>query len=98
MQLSLFGPEKPKPEIPYWEKHFGWKPKIGKLARIDATVAFCQTQLRTRYCYCMRVEVIQIENETAIVESTKEWEDATSGSDKAGLIFKVKIDELAPIL
>lgn len=98
MQLSLFETKQKQPHGDYWETMFGWIPEVGKLARIDAPIAYCETTGKNRYCYCMRVKILRKENGLFFVETTKEWENATSGSDKGGTVYKVKKSELAPIL
>jgi hypothetical protein len=91
--------KKPNPEN-YWKKHFCFVPEIGGLACISDTVAFCETMGSNAYCYCMRVEVLEINENTARVKTTKEWQEAcgvVGGANTAGNIWRVSADSLAPI-
>ena len=84
-------------QIRYWQEHFDWKAKVGMVVRISSTIAFCQDIGRKTYAYCMKVKVLELTEHSAIVETTKEWEEATHGSNKAGCLWKVHPGELAPI-
>ena len=90
-----------EPEVSYWKEHFNWEPQVNNLATINTTIAFCEKINDKRYCYCMRVLVISIENDIAIVETTKDWEEATKGRDTTnafGVKWHVPVKDLGPIL
>ena len=91
--------EKPKSEN-YWQKYFGFVPKVGAFARIDEVVAFCEAIGDNAYCYCMRVKILEINGDIARVETTKEWQEAcggAGGTNAAGNIWQVSVNNLAPI-
>jgi hypothetical protein len=99
-QLS-FDFDFPQPEkVNYWKSVFGFEPKVGELARIDETIAFCETIKQKSYCYCMRVKVIEVNGNSARVITTEEWQKAcgaTSGTNCAGTVWVVDVNNLAPI-
>lgn len=101
-QLSLFQPEKPPEQESYWKRHFNWEAKAGQRAEINIPIAFNMDQNCDRYCYMMRVNVISIENDIAICETTKDWEEACNTANnpqpenEAGTRWRVEVKHLAP--
>ena len=83
----------------YWQKYFGFTPKVGEFATIGETIAFCDTIGKNSYCYCMHVEIIEIVGDKAKVMTTKKWQDAcggASGANTAGTMWTVDVNNLAP--
>lgn len=103
-QLSLFHEEVKPPEINFWERFYSWKPQVGQSARIYTTIAYCEQFNDKCYCAGMRVTIKSITGDTAICETTKDWQEACRIADTdnsvntAGNIWHVPVKQLAPIL
>jgi len=102
-QLTLFEiPQKIEPIYnEYFRNHFGWIPKVGKLARIDTTLAIANLyHAEKRYCSGAEVIVMEIIGDECLCETTDEWVKAVSlaqSKEETKDLFRVKLRDLGMI-